>query len=116
MSSWIEYIVLPFIGVIVGYLTKVFTTKRERKKTDLEIINAAISPLLNSIGELTEQNRQLINKLTDEQMNTLEYMKRNKDLLEERAELVSKIDRLTKQVELLKKMLREHLRDVPVNE
>jgi len=107
--NWTEYVIVPLVGVAVGYLTRLLTTRRERKKTDLEIINAAISPLLESIRNLTEQNSQLVGKLTDEQQKALEYIKKNRDLMEERAELMTKIDRLTKQIETLKKMLKEHL-------
>lgn len=115
-NPWLEFLVAPFVGVIVGYLTRALTTRRERKKSDLEIINAAITPLLESIKQLTEQNRELVLKLADEQRKTLEYMRSNRSLLEERAELISKVDRLTKQIELLKKMLREHLKDANQND
>ena len=50
--------------------------------------------------------------LTDEQAKVLEYMQKNKELLEERSELIAKIDKLTRQVELLKKMIR----DLPTKE
>ncbi len=110
------YVLGPLAGVVTGFFARALTTRRERKKTDLELINAAISPLLESIKELTEQNQALVTKLTDEQQKTLEYMRRNRSLLEERAELVSKVDRLTKQIELLKKMLREHLKEESNND
>ncbi len=115
-NPWLECFVLPLVGLVVGYLTRVLTTRRERRKSDLEIINAAINPLLESVKQLTEQNRELVLKLADEQRKTLEYMRSNRSLLEERAELVAKIDRLTKQIELLKKMLREHLKDANQND
>ena len=103
------------MGVIVGYLTKLLTTSRERKEKDLDIINAAISPLLNSIKELTIQNKELITKLADEQTATLKQMQQNKSLLEERVELVGKIDKLTRQVELLKKALLGYMKEAPLN-
>lgn len=108
MENWVTtYIVIPLSSAIVGFISKGLMTRRERSKSDLEIINNAITPLLNSIRELTEQNNALVAKLTDEQAKVLEYMQKNKELLEERSELIAKIDKLTRQVELLKKMIRD---------
>lgn len=110
MSNLAEWFLLPLAGGVAGFLTRALTTRRERKKSDLEIINSAITPLLTSIRELTEQNKALIDKLTLEQQASLDYMSRNKALLEERETLVTKIDKLTRQVEALKKLIREKLR------
>lgn len=110
------YVIGPAVGVVLGYIGRLLTTKRERRKSDMEIIDAAISPLVGSIKELTEQNRDLVCRLTDEQQKALEYIRRNRSLLEERDGLIARIDRLTKQVELLKKMLREHLKETSSND
>lgn len=104
---WITYLIIPTASALVGFITKSLMTRRERTKSDLEIINQAITPLLSSIRELTEQNNSLVARLTDEQTKVLQYMQKNKELLEERSELIAKIDKLTKQVELLKKMIRD---------
>lgn len=117
MSSDIwQYVVLPLSGVVVGYLSRLLTTRRERKKSDLDLITESVTPLLNSIRELADQNRELVDKLADEQRSCLEYMKQNKSLLEERAELVSKINKLTRQVDEMKKMLKDYLKDNPLND
>lgn len=113
MDTFVQYVLVPLAGAVVGWFSRVLTTRRERKRSDFEMVNAAISPLLEAIGKLTERNDALIGKLADEQQKTLEYMQRTRDLLEERACLTAKIDRLTKQVEALKKMLKEHLKDIP---
>lgn len=116
-DNWfVEYLLLPLSGLIVGFLTRALTTRRERKRSDLELINMAIAPLLESIRSLTEQNSQLVEKLASEQRSTLEYMERVKGLQEERTELIAKIDKLSRQVENLKKLLKDYIKDSPSND
>lgn len=76
-------------------------TRREQKQSDLELINAAIAPLLNSIKEVTDQNSELVKKYTDEQDKTIRLVEENNKLLKERSVLVEKVDRLERHVKEL---------------
>ena len=81
-----------------GWFFSKLLTPREKKKTDLEIINAAIKPLLVSISELTERLKAVTTDLMDER-------EKNLKLTMERTELLGKIDNLEKEVRKLQRQV-----------
>lgn len=85
--------------VLVWFLGKI-KTRREKRNSDLELIDRSILPLLDSIGKLTAQNNEVVAKLLAEQ---------NKNLLlvQEKSELLAKIDKLEKQINILNKKVNE---------
>ena len=85
--------------VLVWFLGKI-KTRREKRNSDLELIDRSILPLLDSIDKLTAQNNEVVVKLLAEQ---------NKNLLlvQEKSELLAKIDKLEKQINILNKKVNE---------
>lgn len=88
--------------VLVWFLGKI-KTRREKRNSDLELIDRSILPLLDSIDKLTAQNNEVVAKLLAEQ---------NKNLLlvQEKSELLAKIDKLEKQINVLNKKVNELIR------
>jgi hypothetical protein len=88
--------------VLVWFLGKI-KTRREKRNSDLELIDRSILPLLDSIDKLTAQNNEVVAKLLAEQ---------NKNLLlvQEKSELLVKIDKLEKQINVLNKKVNELIR------
>lgn len=95
-----------FFGWFFGKLQ----TNRERKKTDLQLINEAIAPLLTSISQLTKQNNEMVCQLLTEQDKNLKLIEEKSQWMKERSELIEKIERLEKQVSTLSKKVGELIR------
>lgn len=107
MTAWevIERIVLPVVTGLLGWFGSRFLTAREKKKTDLEIINGAIAPLLNSIGDLTTTVERINAKLIAEQEKNLALLHENAELQAERENLTGKIENLEKRVARLTRLV-----------
>lgn len=97
-QSWILQVVLPVIAGFCGWIFSKLQTSREKKKTDLEIINAAIKPLLVSISELTDRLKATTTDLMEER-------EKNLKLTTERTELLGKIENLEKEVRKLQRQV-----------
>lgn len=88
--------------VLVWFLGKI-KTRREKRNSDLELIDRSILPLLDSIDKLTAQNNEVVAKLLAEQ-------NKNLLLMQEKSELLAKIDKLEKQINVLNKKVNELIR------
>ena len=97
-QGWILQLVLPVITAFCGWLFSKLQTRREQKQTDLQIINAAIKPLLVSISELTDRLKSTTSELMEER-------ERNLKLTTERTELLGKIENLEKEVKKLQRQV-----------
>lgn len=95
------------ITLILGFLGRHLLTKREKKHDDLQMVNEAVNPLLESVKMLTAQTADLIAKLTAEQTAHLESIRKTEALLAEREVLTKKIDKMNKEIETLKKRIEE---------
>lgn len=95
------------VTTVLGWMSAKLMTKRERKQSDLTLINNAISPLLNSIRELTEHNSSITEKLLDEQTKNLALLEEKAALMAERMDLVNKIDKLDKKVASLERLIKK---------
>ena len=102
--------VITTTGVAAGtglfaWLFAKMQTKRERKKSDFQLISETINPLLESIKLLTEQNNEVVGKLLCEQDKNLVLIREKTALAIEREELIAKIEKLEKQVSNLCKKI-----------
>jgi chromosome segregation ATPase len=104
--EYTQYI-LPVVTGIVGWLGSNVKSRRANKKTDLQIINEAIKPMLQSITELTDHNRTLTGKLVEEQQKTLALMEEKRAWLAERGDLVGQIEKLTRRVASMEKEIKK---------
>lgn len=121
MTGWeiVERFIFPLVTGLLGWFGSKFMTTREKKKTDLEIINGAIEPLLKSIAELTTTVERANSKLISEQEQKLALLQEKAEWMAERETLTSKIESLEKKVARLTKMVqnlskeneKEHLPD-----
>lgn len=105
-----EAITTTSIAAGTGFFAWLFgkmQTRREKKKSDLQLISEAVSPLVQSIKDLTEQNNEIISKLMKEQDKVLQLMSEKSALINERGELLEKIEKLEKQVHCLTKKINE---------
>lgn len=93
-------ILLPFVTGACGWMFSKMQTRREQKQTDLQIINDAIRPLLESIADLTNRLKQSTTDLMDEREKSL-------NLANERTELLDKIESLEKEVKRLTAMVKK---------
>ena len=103
-----EVITTIIIAVVTGFLGWFFSnlkTKRERKKSDLQFVSEAVSPLVQSIRELTEQNNELIGKLMIEQDKVIRLASEKAELIKEKGELIEKIEHLEKKIETLSRKI-----------
>lgn len=104
----IVYQILLFLATTaIGWFFGKLQTKREQKQTDIQIIEGAISPMLNSIKELTEHSSELVAKLLTEQEKNLKLIETNLVLLTEKTNLVNKIESLEKKVATLTAMVKK---------
>lgn len=104
----IVYQILLFLATTaIGWFFGKLQTKREQKQTDIQIIEGAISPMLNSIKELTEHSSELVAKLLTEQEKNLKLIETNLALLTEKTNLVNKIESLEKKVATLTAMVKK---------
>ena len=76
-------------------------TKREKKASDLELIEKAISPMLNSITNLTNHLDEVTAKYAAEQRKNLKLIKEKGELLLRIASLEKEVQKLTEMVKNL---------------
>jgi len=105
----ISQIVLCFATAAIGWTFSKLKTAREKKESDLQLVNNSVTPLVESIAKLTEQNNELIGKLTTEQ-------DKNIKLVYEKSELVGEIECLRKEVSDLKRKLETFIKKQSANE
>lgn len=103
----IYQIIIALSTAAIGWFFGKLQTKREQKQTDLQIIESAITPLLNSIRGLTEHSNELVTKLLAEQEKNLALIEQNSALLAEKTDLINKIESLEKKVATLTSMVKK---------
>lgn len=108
MNNLIE--VLKNLAFAVGgggatWLFAKLKTPREKKAADLELIEKAITPLLNSIRELTNHNSETTAQLIAEQAKSLKLLQENAALLQDKVNLVQKVESLERKVQKLTAMV-----------
>lgn len=103
MKEYIWQIVIMTITGFLGWLFGKLQTKREQKQTDLEIIERAIAPQLESIRKLTEQNNRLVEMFLNEQSLRLAAEDVSSELKANVAELTREIAGLKRQISKLVK-------------
>jgi hypothetical protein len=103
-SPWWQLLILVVTNLCTWLFGK-WQTKREQKQTDLQIIEQAIAPQLESIGKLTEQNGQLVEMFLNEQKLRLAAEGENAELKAEREELKAQIATLSRKIANLEKKI-----------
>lgn len=103
----ISLYMLPVVTAILGWLGSNVRNRRDKKQTDLKIINDAITPLLKSIKELTDHSQHMTGQLLQEQAEKLALLEEKNAWLAERIDLESKIDKLIKRIASLEKEVRK---------
>jgi chromosome segregation ATPase len=106
MGEYSQYII-PILTAALAWLGANIKTRRANKQTDLQIINEAIAPLLKSITELTDHNRDITQKYVEEQGKTLGLLEEKRAWFAERGDLLDKVDKLSKKVTSMEKMIRK---------
>ncbi len=106
MSDYIWQIIVLVLTSACGWFFGKLQTKREQKQSDLRIIEAAVSPLLTSIKDLTEHNNRLVEQYLEEQKQRLAVQEENKNLKAECAELAEQVSKLTAKVEKLERTIK----------
>ncbi|MCD8081403.1 MAG: hypothetical protein LUF04_13685 [Bacteroides sp.] len=82
-------------------------TRREKAKSDLEIIREAIAPQLESIKVLTEHNNRMVQMYLEEQKERIQTEGENKMLKAEKDDLAEKVSKLTQKVDKLEKIIQK---------
>lgn len=106
MGEYSQYII-PVLTAALAWFGANIKTRREKKKTDLQIINEAIKPLLTSITELTNHNRELTGDLVEQQTDNLKLLEEKRAWLAERGDLLEEMGKLRKQVDALAKEVKK---------
>lgn len=101
------YVVTTLIGGGVGWWFSKLLTKREKKATDLELFEKAVTPLLTSIGNLTTHISETTEKYAAEQKKTLHLMQEKSAWLEEKATLTRKVESLEQKVMSLTRLVKK---------
>lgn len=94
-------IVIPLVTAAIAWFFSKLQTTREQKQTDLKLIGDAVTPLLNSIKNLTDHNNALIKDLLEEQKTKVQLMDDVSTLKSERNTLSEKVDSLEKTIKCL---------------
>lgn len=96
----IKQVLMMVATGLCGWVFSKLQTRREQKQTDLQIINNAIKPLLESISDLTMRLKQMTIDLMDEREKCV-------SLSNERSELLGKIESLEKEVKRLSAVVKK---------
>ena len=91
----------------MGWLFSKLQTRRERKKSDLEIIHETTTNLVESIKILTQRNGELVSELMEEQKKHLTLLKEKLEWQSQREEFIAEIEGLKKEVKALTKKINE---------
>ncbi|MBR1773894.1 MAG: hypothetical protein IJ759_00040 [Bacteroidales bacterium] len=98
MNDWILQIGLPILTAVLGVWSGNYMTKRQKKKSDLELMSEGTQSMLNTINGTLQ-------KIDDLTSQVLDLKNENTQLKTERLSLNLKIDKLTKEVEELKQVI-----------
>ena len=101
MDIILAYVIVPLVGLVIGWFGRKWLTPREAKKEDLDIINQSVTPLLESQIKILEQNASLIAKLSAKEEANLVTKQENMELRAQVSELSSKIKELENKIDRL---------------
>lgn len=107
MNSDIMAILSGGVMALVGWFSSKAMTRREKKKSDMELISSSTENLLAGINQLTAQNKALVDELKAQQEKNLQLIKENNELLLDKQTLSNEIKRLQKKVDKLTKIIEE---------
>ena len=99
MDEIATILVTSLVSLAAGYFTRLLMTRREKKHDDIQLLNEAINPLVESVRILTEQNKDLIQKLQEEQMARLQDIEDKRRLLDEKQALQKQLERKNSKIE-----------------
>lgn len=105
MNNEILTTLTGIVMALVGWFFSKAMTKREKKKSDMELISSSTENLLAGINQLTAQNKALVDELKSQQEKNLQLIKENNELLLDKQTLSNEIKKLRKDVERLTKMV-----------
>lgn len=105
MNNEILTTLTGIVMALVGWFTSKAMTKREKKKSDMELISSSTENLLAGINQLTAQNKALVDELKAQQEKNLQLIKENNELLLDKQTLSNEIKKLRKEVERLTKIV-----------
>ena len=100
-------------GFFNGLFSK-WQTRRERRKSDMQMIHDTTINLVGSIRTLTEQNSELVKELMNEQKKCLELLREKSVWQTEREGFISEIEKLRKEVKALTKKVNELINEKKV--
>jgi len=103
------------ISGFFAWLYSKLKTPRERKRSDLELINEAIQPLLNSIQKVTASNDELMRRYITSQNENIKLLDVKSDLLRDRGTLMDKVEGLEKEVIKLNTKINSLIKNVNKN-
>lgn len=98
MNDLILQIGVPIITAVTGWFSANYLTKRQKKKTDLEMVNDATQSMLSTINGTLTRIDELTQKITTLQTENLQ-------LKAERVQLNMKIDTLTRKVDEMQQVI-----------
>lgn len=100
-----QQITIPAATAAIAWFGSKMQTRRERKQSDLQIIDNAIAPLLTSIKDLTARNNEFVQMYLEEQKIRLETQSQNEQLIKDRNTLSVKVEKLTLKIEKLERTI-----------
>lgn len=107
MNESIITIIIAASTGFLGWLFSKLTTRRERKKSDMQLISESAANLVESIRILTERNSELVTEIMEEQKKSLDLLKEKSSWQVERETFVTEIEKLKKEVKALTKKIDE---------
>lgn len=109
MNSEVMAMITGVVMAVVGWFSSKAMTKREKKKSDMELISSSTENLLAGINQLTSQNKALVDELKIQQEKNLQLIKENNELLLDKQTLSNEIKKLRKEVEQLRKIVTQNI-------
>ena len=101
---------------LVTWVVSKLMTPREKRNSDLDVINKTIQPLLESISELTTHVRAVTEELVSEKAKNLELINERSALLQEVEAMANKITSLEKKVTSLTSVMRKLQKDEKISD
>jgi chromosome segregation ATPase len=103
MQQYLGELITLLVGGFATWLWQRLKTRRERKESDLKLINEAINPLVESVRILTSHNSELAQKVVTGSEQNLRYLNEIISLKGKVQDLEYTIKKLTVEIEEFKK-------------
>jgi chromosome segregation ATPase len=104
MTQYIGELITLFVGGFATWFWQRLKTRRERKESDLKLINESINPLIESVRILTTHNSELAQKVVTVSEQNLRYLNEVISLKGKVQDLEYTIKKLTVEIEELRKV------------